>query len=57
MSFSNLLFDRIRWLFLINNRNDDRLRFDKAWKQGVAKVGVEFFNRKASSLEAVEKRW
>ena len=32
-------------------------RFDKAWKQGVKKVGVEFFNLKASSISEAEKRW
>lgn len=33
------------------------IRFDKAWKQGVKKVGVEFFNLKASSLNDAHKRW
>ena len=37
--------------------NDEKNRFDKAWKQGVKKVGVEFFNLKAPSLELAEKRW
>ncbi|HAT3881899.1 TPA: hypothetical protein I8672_003360 [Legionella pneumophila] len=32
-------------------------RFDRAWKRGVQKVGVEFFNLKASSLESAKKRW
>lgn len=41
----------------MNNCTDNIVSFDKAWKQGVAKVGVEFFNLKASSLEAAEKRW
>ncbi|MCE3045463.1 MULTISPECIES: hypothetical protein [Legionella] len=41
----------------MNNCNDPKTRFDKAWKKGVAKVGVEFFNLKASSFEAAEKRW
>lgn len=41
----------------MNSRSDPTIRFDKAWKKGVAKVGVEFFNLKASSFETVEKRW
>ncbi|HGD2615552.1 TPA: hypothetical protein ACI3W1_002560 [Legionella pneumophila] len=41
----------------MNNRNDLMIRFDKAWKQGVKKVGVEFFNLKASSLNDAHKRW
>ena len=41
----------------MNNRNDLIDGFDKAWKQGVQKVGVEFFNLKASSFEDAQKRW
>lgn len=41
----------------MNNRNDLMIRFDKAWKQGVKKVGVEFFNLKESSLNDAHKRW
>lgn len=41
----------------MNNRNDLINRFDNAWKKGVKKIGIEFFNLKASSLDVAEKRW
>ncbi|HAU0334624.1 TPA: hypothetical protein JBF52_15180, partial [Legionella pneumophila] len=31
--------------------------FVTAWKKGIKIVGVEFFNIKASSLDAAEKKW
>lgn len=41
----------------MNQSSNKKTLFDKAWKKGVKKVGVEFFNLKASSLDAAEKRW
>lgn len=31
--------------------------FVVAWKKGIEKTGLEFFNIKASSLSAAEKKW
>lgn len=31
--------------------------FVAAWKKGIQKVGAEFFNIKASSLDAAQKKW
>lgn len=31
--------------------------FVSAWKKGIKKVGVEFFNIKASSLDMAQKKW
>lgn len=31
--------------------------FVAAWKIGIQKVGAEFFNIKASSLDAAQKKW
>ena len=31
--------------------------FVSAWKKGIKKVGTEFFNIKASSLDMAQKKW
>ncbi|HHF0526764.1 TPA: hypothetical protein ACP9FK_003436 [Legionella anisa] len=43
-------------LLRVNNIVSEDL-FVTAWKKGIKIVGVEFFNIKASSLDAAEKKW